>query len=234
MHACDVRRVELALFGITSHGVRMTLQEWFLAHGTPALDPLLRGSLRSLPLVHARLRGLSLFPRSDLGAAIRLGVSPAERRGLRHLSPLPSRSPLVRARAWMRGGHRGGAERGAALVARGCHGGSAVLRLDVRALERRLRRHSLAARGLPAAHGAHRLPCTACGGGCSSSAFISGPALRRCICDHHWVIDCSRQRDALVAAEVVKRLVKPPGGVCTEFSTSSISCLTFLASLQTL
>lgn len=38
VHVCDVRAVEMALFGVGIHGGRGTLHDWFQAHPTPALD----------------------------------------------------------------------------------------------------------------------------------------------------------------------------------------------------
>jgi inositol phosphorylceramide synthase catalytic subunit len=38
VHICDLRQHELDLFGITSHGVKMTLQDYFLAHSSPIAD----------------------------------------------------------------------------------------------------------------------------------------------------------------------------------------------------
>lgn len=38
VHVCDLRAMELALFGITSAGVRQTLQDWAQVHARPALD----------------------------------------------------------------------------------------------------------------------------------------------------------------------------------------------------
>jgi hypothetical protein len=38
VHDCDLRSMELSLFGITSGGVRMTLHDWFQQHSVPALD----------------------------------------------------------------------------------------------------------------------------------------------------------------------------------------------------
>ena len=38
VHICDLHRYELALFGITSGGVRMTLQDYFYAHPVKLLD----------------------------------------------------------------------------------------------------------------------------------------------------------------------------------------------------
>ncbi len=38
VHVCDLRQIELSLFGITSGGVRMTLQDWFQAHSSAWLD----------------------------------------------------------------------------------------------------------------------------------------------------------------------------------------------------
>lgn len=40
VHLCDLRRHELALFGITVHGERVTLHDWFQAHSSPWLDVL--------------------------------------------------------------------------------------------------------------------------------------------------------------------------------------------------
>jgi membrane-associated phospholipid phosphatase len=38
VHVCDLRQHELDLFGITSGGVRMTLQDYFLEHSSPLAD----------------------------------------------------------------------------------------------------------------------------------------------------------------------------------------------------
>jgi inositol phosphorylceramide synthase catalytic subunit len=38
VHVCDLRRVELALFGVTSGGTKMTLQDYFLSHSSPMAD----------------------------------------------------------------------------------------------------------------------------------------------------------------------------------------------------
>ncbi|MCC6522277.1 MAG: inositol phosphorylceramide synthase [Polyangiaceae bacterium] len=38
VHNCDLRAVELALFGVGSGAERMTLQDWFLEHHSPVLD----------------------------------------------------------------------------------------------------------------------------------------------------------------------------------------------------
>ncbi len=40
VHLCDLRAHEMALFGITSGGQRMTLHDWFQTHWSPALDLL--------------------------------------------------------------------------------------------------------------------------------------------------------------------------------------------------
>ncbi len=38
VHVCDLRQLELALFGFTSGGAPVTLQDYFLAHSSPWLD----------------------------------------------------------------------------------------------------------------------------------------------------------------------------------------------------
>ena len=38
VHVCDLRSIELSLFGITSAGVHQTLHDWAQAHARPALD----------------------------------------------------------------------------------------------------------------------------------------------------------------------------------------------------
>jgi hypothetical protein len=38
VHVCDLRALELSLFGITSTGVRLTLHDWAQSHARPALD----------------------------------------------------------------------------------------------------------------------------------------------------------------------------------------------------
>lgn len=38
IHDCDLRAHELKWFGITYHGMHMTLQDWFQAHSSPVLD----------------------------------------------------------------------------------------------------------------------------------------------------------------------------------------------------
>ena len=40
VHLCDLRAHELALFGVTMDGQRITLHDWFQAHHSPALDVL--------------------------------------------------------------------------------------------------------------------------------------------------------------------------------------------------
>jgi membrane-associated phospholipid phosphatase len=40
VHLCDLRSAELAVFGITAGGQRMTLQDWWQGHSAPALDVL--------------------------------------------------------------------------------------------------------------------------------------------------------------------------------------------------
>ena len=40
VHLCDLRRHELALFGLNEGGARITLHDWFQAHPSPVLDAL--------------------------------------------------------------------------------------------------------------------------------------------------------------------------------------------------
>jgi hypothetical protein len=40
VHVCDLRRAELALFGVRMGGERVTLHDWLQAHASPALDAL--------------------------------------------------------------------------------------------------------------------------------------------------------------------------------------------------
>jgi membrane-associated phospholipid phosphatase len=40
VHLCDLRARELALFGVTMNGERVTLHDWFQAHSSPVLDAI--------------------------------------------------------------------------------------------------------------------------------------------------------------------------------------------------
>jgi membrane-associated phospholipid phosphatase len=40
VHVCDLRALEVALFGITKQGVRTTVHDWLQPHATPVLDAL--------------------------------------------------------------------------------------------------------------------------------------------------------------------------------------------------
>lgn len=40
VHLCDLRAHELALFGVTMNGQRVTYHDWFLAHPSPVLDAI--------------------------------------------------------------------------------------------------------------------------------------------------------------------------------------------------
>ncbi len=101
VHVCDLRAIELSLFGITSAGVRQTIHDWAQHHARPALDLFF-----AVPygiFIFAVL-GFAIFLfRNQLpsGLAVHVGLLFPKCARFCHLSYLPCRSALVFPQVWL-------------------------------------------------------------------------------------------------------------------------------------
>ena len=66
VHLCDLRAHELALFGVTMNGQRVTFHDWFQAHPSPVLD-----ALCAIPYAHVHLRRASAARSGSTSATTR-------------------------------------------------------------------------------------------------------------------------------------------------------------------